>query len=134
MKHSACCTPAKRASCVRWVGKKVRKLSEKLNTMAKIFYTDEKGERKEIPINPEKSILEMLEAEGIDYPFSCMAGACSSCKITVHSGKGSVTLDKFGTPLMPVEENEFLSCVCGISQETLSDPKVVIELEKAKEF
>lgn len=101
--------------------------------MAKLIYKDENGTSREIPINREKSILEMLEEAGIDYPFSCMAGACSTCKITVHNGKDKLSLDKFGTPLMPVEENEFLTCVCGIEEAIAKDPEIVIELEKAKE-
>src|SRR5690606_38123641 len=104
-----------------------------LPLMAKLTYKDEHGNTREIPIDPDKSILEMLEAQGIDYPFSCMAGACSSCKITVHKGKEQLELDKFGTPLMPVEDHEFLTCVCAISEKTLEDPHVEIELEKAEE-
>mgnify|MGYP001565136375 CR=1 FL=1 len=102
--------------------------------MATLLYTDEKGNKREIAIDTGKSVLEMLEAQGIDYPFSCMAGACSSCKITVRQGKDKLSLDKFGTPLMPVEDNEFLSCVCGIDERALKDPDIVIELEKAKDF
>ena len=101
--------------------------------MAKLLYKNENGDVKEIPINPDKSILEMLEEAGIDYPFSCMAGACSTCKITVNKGKEKLALDKFGTPLMPVEDHEFLSCVCGIDQALAKDPDVVIDIEKAKE-
>lgn len=101
--------------------------------MAKLTYKDENGVSREIPIDPNKSILEMLEAQGIDYPFSCMAGACSSCKITVHKSKDKLELDKFGTPLMPVEENEFLTCVCGISQEVADDQTIEIDLEKGQD-
>lgn len=101
--------------------------------MAKLTYKDEHGNTREIPIDPDKSILEMLEAQGIDYPFSCMAGACSSCKITVHKGKEKLELDKFGTPLMPVEDNEFLTCICGISDEVIADPDAEIDLEKSEE-
>lgn len=101
--------------------------------MAKLTYKDENGETREIPIDPNKSILEMLEAQGIDYPFSCMAGACSSCKITVHKNKDKLELDKFGTPLMPVEENEFLTCVCGISEQTAAEEGVEISLEKGEQ-
>lgn len=101
--------------------------------MAKVTYKDEDGNVKEIPVDPSKSILEMLEEQGIDYPFSCMAGACSSCKITVHKGKDKLELDKFGTPLMPVEENEFLTCVCGVDEAVAEDDSVEIELEKAEE-
>lgn len=101
--------------------------------MAKLFYTDEKGKKQEIPINPEKSILEMLEAAGIDYPFSCMAGACSACKIIVRKNKEKLQTDKFGTPFMPVEKNEILTCVCGISEDVLKDSGIIIELEKVRE-
>lgn len=101
--------------------------------MAKCTYKNENGEVQEISIDTSKSILEMLEEAGIDYPFSCMAGACSSCKITVHQGKDKVQLDKFGTPLMPVEENEFLTCIAGVTDETAADDSVVIELEHAED-
>lgn len=101
--------------------------------MAKVTYKDENGQVQEIPIDTSKSILEMLEEAGIDYPFSCMAGACSTCKITCHQGKDKVQLDKLGTPLMPVEDNEFLTCIAGITDENASDDSVVIELEKAEE-
>lgn len=101
--------------------------------MAKCTYKDENGDVQEIAIDTSKSILEMLEEAGIDYPFSCMAGACSSCIIKVHNGKDKVSLDKFGTPLMPVEDNEFLSCIAGVSDEVAADDNVVIELEKAEE-
>ncbi|MDP3976000.1 MAG: 2Fe-2S iron-sulfur cluster binding domain-containing protein [bacterium] len=99
--------------------------------MAKITYKDENGKVVEIPTDPDKSIHEMLEAASIDYPFSCLAGACSSCKIKIHRGKDKLELDKFGTPMIPVEDDEFLSCVCGITPEVLSDDSVVIELERS---
>ncbi len=98
--------------------------------MAKCTYKDENGDVHDIAIDTGKSILEMLEEAGFDYPFSCMAGACSSCKITVHKGKEHLQLDKFGTPLMPVDDNEFLTCIAGVSDEAGSDELVEIELEK----
>lgn len=101
--------------------------------MAKCTYKDEDGNVQEIAIDTSKSILEMLEEAGIDYPFSCMAGACSSCKITVHQGKDKLQLDKFGTPLMPVEDNEFLTCIAGVSDEAAEDDSVLIELEQGEE-
>lgn len=99
--------------------------------MAKITFKDNTGKITELAIDTSKSVLEMLEEAGIDYPFSCMAGACSVCKIQVNKGKDKLTLDKLGTPLVPVEENEFLSCVCGISDEVAGDAGVEIELEES---
>lgn len=101
--------------------------------MAKCTYKDENGDVHDIPVDASKSILEMLEEAGFDYPFSCMAGACSSCKIKVHKGKEKLQLDKFGTPLMPVEDNEFLTCIAGVSEEDAGDDLVEIELEKAED-
>jgi len=101
--------------------------------MAKILYKDEDGKTTELTVDPEKSILEMLEEQGIDYPFSCMAGACSTCKITVNTGKDQLKLDAFGTPMYPVEDNEVLSCICGIQKAFTDNPDAVIELEKAED-
>ncbi len=101
--------------------------------MAKLTYKDEDGNVVDVPINPSKSILEMLEDQGIDYPFSCMAGACNTCVIKITQGKDKLELDKFGTPLMPVEEDEMLSCVCGISEETAATEGLEILLEKSEE-
>jgi ferredoxin len=98
--------------------------------MAKIKYKDEDGKVTEVKCDSGKSLLEMLEEEGIDYPFSCMAGACSSCKIVVHKGKDKLKLDSFGTPMMPVEDDEVLSCVCGVTEEVAADDSVEIDLER----
>jgi len=101
--------------------------------MAKIIYKDEVGNTTDIPVQADKSILEMLEEAGIDYPFSCMAGACSACKIKVTKGKEHLDPDKFGSTLVPVEDNESLSCITGILDDKASDEEVVIELEKCSE-
>ncbi|MDF2379100.1 MAG: 2Fe-2S iron-sulfur cluster binding domain-containing protein [Candidatus Gracilibacteria bacterium] len=101
--------------------------------MAKIIYKDEDGTSTEIIVDPEKSVLEMLEEAGIDYPFSCMAGACSTCKITVHKGKEDLKDDAFGTPMYPVDDNEVLSCICGVNKAFAENPDAVIELEKTEE-
>lgn len=101
--------------------------------MAKIIYKDQEGKATEIPVDLEKSVLEMLEEAGIDYPFSCMAGACSTCKITVHKGKDELKEDAFGTPMYPVEDNEVLSCICGVHKAFAENPDAVIELEHAEE-
>ena len=99
--------------------------------MAKLTYKDETGTITEIAIDTSKTILEMLEDAGIDYPFSCMAGACNVCKIKINKGKDRLKPDAFGEPLIPVADNEFLTCVCGISDATAADPSVEIDLEKS---
>ncbi|WJD72328.1 PDR/VanB family oxidoreductase [Pseudomonas asiatica] len=37
-------------------------------------------------VGPEQSILEALEAHGIQLPFSCRSGICGSCETTVCAG------------------------------------------------
>ncbi|MFW6502250.1 PDR/VanB family oxidoreductase [Acinetobacter baumannii] len=41
----------------------------------------------EIAVNPDQSILEAVEAQGIDVPFSCRAGICGACACKVISGE-----------------------------------------------
>ena len=99
--------------------------------MAKLSYKDETGNITELAIDTSKTVLEMLEEAGIDYPFSCMAGACSVCKIKVNKNKEKLDPDKFGETLIPLEDNECLSCICGISDDVAADESVEIELEKS---
>lgn len=39
-----------------------------------------------IEVGPDQSILEALEAHGIDVPFSCRSGICGTCETTICSG------------------------------------------------
>lgn len=41
---------------------------------------------KEISIQPEESILDALEMEGIDVPWGCREGLCGTCEVAVISG------------------------------------------------
>jgi ring-1,2-phenylacetyl-CoA epoxidase subunit PaaE len=50
-----------------------------------------KGEKIELPIPPGATILDVLVKEKFDPPYSCTAGACSTCMAKLVSGK--VTMD-----------------------------------------
>ena len=57
--------------------------------------------------NNQQILLEQLEAQGIRIPYSCRAGLCGSCKLTLNEGEV--------TPLKKsaVGENGLiLSCSC----------------------
>lgn len=40
----------------------------------------------DIEVGPDQSILDALEAHGIDAPFSCRSGICGTCETTICSG------------------------------------------------
>lgn len=46
-----------------------------------------KGEKIEVPVPPGATILDVLVKERYDPPYSCTAGACSTCMAKLVSGK-----------------------------------------------
>ena len=48
------------------------------------------GKTAEIEIKPGETILEALQREDVDAPFSCQGGFCGSCKAIVESGKAEM--------------------------------------------
>jgi len=52
-----------------------------------VTLVDENGEKQSFQCNEGTYILDAAEDEGIDLPYSCRAGACSSCAGKVVTGK-----------------------------------------------
>ena len=50
------------------------------------LYNKKKGFDITIPVEDTVSILEAAEESGIDLPFSCRSGSCSSCVGKIESG------------------------------------------------
>lgn len=46
--------------------------------------------RKEITVEEHQSVLEALEAAGVDAPFLCRGGACGQCETAVASADGTI--------------------------------------------
>lgn len=42
---------------------------------------------KEFEVPPDKSILDMVEAAGIDWPYSCREGTCGTCETRIVAGE-----------------------------------------------
>lgn len=62
----------------------------------------------DIEHQPEKSILESLEAENVDVHFHCREGFCGACRTKLHSGEVEYTTD----PLAYIDDDEILPCCC----------------------
>lgn len=57
--------------------------------MNKIEFTL-RGKTAEIEIKPGETLLEALQREDIDAPFSCQGGFCGSCKALLEAGKAEM--------------------------------------------
>jgi ring-1,2-phenylacetyl-CoA epoxidase subunit PaaE len=57
----------------------------------------------------DKSILELSEKAGLDAPFSCRGGVCSSCRAKVLKGSASMRMNHSLTDA-EVAEGYILTC------------------------
>ncbi len=68
------------------------------------------GERHNITLKPGESILDAANRIGIDPPFSCQSGVCTTCRCKVLSGEVEME-NNFGLGEDEVEEGYRLSCI-----------------------
>lgn len=69
---------------------------------------DFEGKESKIVIGKGNSVLESALETGLELPYSCQTGNCSSCKATLLSGElKMIGLDK---PRTDLNSNEFLLC------------------------
>lgn len=45
------------------------------------------GQQQRIPVAAGQTLLQALQAQGIDTPYSCQSGVCGSCKAQLNKGK-----------------------------------------------
>jgi len=77
---------------------------------------------RQVKVQPEKSILEAVEAAGVDAPFSCRNGTCGTCATKVLDG----TPEHRDAALSDAERNlAGLMCIC-VSRA--STPDLVLDL------
>ena len=64
------------------------------------------------------SILDAVEAEGMDAPYSCRGGVCCSCKAKVLEGSASMTMN-YSLTDEEVKEGYILTCQAHPTSEVL---------------
>jgi ferredoxin len=65
----------------------------------------------------QPSLLDSLESQEIQAPYSCRGGYCGSCKVRLLAGEVSYT----DQGMVDLKEDEILTCICV--------PKSHIEIE-----
>ena len=81
------------------------------------------GKEHELALSPEEHILDAALNAGLDLPFSCKAGVCSTCRCKVTQGE--VTMDKnFTLEADEVAQGFALSC-----QARAATQKLVISFD-----
>lgn len=67
------------------------------------------GEEQTVNVSPDKTILEATQDAGMDPPYSCTVGVCTTCRAKVHKGK--VRMDeREGLSDAEIEEGYVLTC------------------------
>jgi len=67
------------------------------------------GEQKEITVKPEQTILIAAQDAGMDPPYSCCVGVCTTCRAKVRSGKTSME-EREGLSDAEIDEGYILTC------------------------
>lgn len=91
-----------------------------METIVTINYS---GETFKVAVKPEEFILKAGLQQGIDLPYSCQSGVCTTCRGKLLSGK--VTMhDQEGLTEAEIQEGYILTCI-----STPDTDDVVIEIE-----
>lgn len=67
------------------------------------------GEKKEIVVKPEQTILIATQDAGLDPPYSCCVGVCTTCRAKLRSGMATME-EREGLSDAEIEEGYILTC------------------------
>ena len=75
---------------------------------------------KTIRVGTAQSLLEAIEAAGVDAPYLCRGGACGQCETVVHKCDGTILhRDHWLTPEEHAEGRKIMPCVSRFEGKTL---------------
>lgn len=100
------------------------------------IYNRQKNTYHEVQVPDDRYILMSAESQGVELPFSCRNGACTSCAVRVRSGEVRQP-EAVGLSPKLREEGYALLCVCypcsNLEVET-QDEDEVYELQFGQYF
>lgn len=98
--------------------------------MVKITIADNSGKPvTTFTANTEESIGSQAQEHGADIPFSCGVGACRTCVGKVKKGKEFLNPEAVGPQHIPTEDDEVLTCICGVDSDAPEDIEIEITCE-----
>lgn len=98
--------------------------------MAKITIKDNSGNPvANFEASTEESIGTQAQENGAAIPFSCGVGACRTCVGKVTKGKEHLNPEAVGPQHISVEEDEVLTCICGVKEDAPAEAEIEIECE-----
>jgi dimethylamine monooxygenase subunit B len=75
---------------------------------------------KTITVGTTQSLLEAMEAAGVDAPYLCRGGACGQCETNVHKCDGTILhRDHWLTPEEQASGTKIMPCVSRFEGKTL---------------
>ena len=106
----------------------IRNLS--LSEMPKVTVKNSSGDTAAtFETNPDKSIGVQAQENGAPIPFSCGVGACRTCLAVVQKGKEYLNEEAVGPKYITTEENEILTCICGVKADAPKDAEIEIKCD-----
>lgn len=98
--------------------------------MAKIIIKDNSGKKvTDFNAHSEESIGTQAQENGANIPFACGVGACRTCVGKVTKGKEHLEPEAISPQHISVEEDEVLTCICGLKKDTPENTEIEIECE-----